>query len=114
MKGILKKLHLILGLISGVVVLIVALSGCIIAFDDEIREGIYSDFYTSTHKRENIKSIDILIKLAKKYESGDLRFIRIKSSKDYNYEFVFKNGTSVFINQFSGQYLGKYNKDEDL
>nr|WP_314898103.1 PepSY-associated TM helix domain-containing protein [uncultured Flavobacterium sp.] len=81
LKKTIRKLHLWLGLASGITIFIVALTGCIYAFKDEITSYTKHDFdYVNTQKSSRV-SLDVVIDSFKKNHSENkLQFIKQKES----------------------------------
>ncbi|MBK7668144.1 MAG: PepSY domain-containing protein [Sphingobacteriaceae bacterium] len=65
MKKVFRYLHLWLGLASGLVVLIVSITGCIYAFEKEIKSVVYKDIL-SVEKGATPQSLDKLLSVVKK------------------------------------------------
>lgn len=118
MKKIAGQLHLWLGLASGLVVLVVALSGSILVFEKEIDEWVNRDFYFSTVP-ENGGSrlpLDSLLNNAKKYDPA----IRISgmeletAAADRTVLFRGKKGDHTWnlaVNPYTGQVIRSLNYD---
>jgi len=66
MKKLLQKIHLIVGLISGIVIFTVATTGCITAFDEELRSYFYSDLFEVKKSNTHQKDLDELVSIVKK------------------------------------------------
>lgn len=81
LKKIIRKLHLWLGLASGIVIFIVAVTGCIYAFEEEITNYTQHDFdYVNTQNSSHV-SLDVVIDSFKKNHSDSkLLFIKQKES----------------------------------
>jgi uncharacterized iron-regulated membrane protein len=71
LKQIFGKLHLWLGLASGLVVLIVAGTGMLLVFEDELDEWANKDFYVvAVPQQAQRVSLDSLYQVAKAYDSS--------------------------------------------
>ncbi len=71
LKQIFGKLHLWLGLASGLVVLIVAGTGILLVFEDELDEWANKDFYTvSVPQNAQRVSVDSMYQVAKAYDTS--------------------------------------------
>lgn len=115
MKKFLQKIHLIVGLISGIVIFIVATTGCITAFDEELRNYFYSDLFEVKNAGSTQKNLDELIELAKKENPEEkIKGLRVKLDPTQSVEIQFQNKTSVFIDPYSGKILGSLNRDQDF
>lgn len=77
LKKIFGKLHLWLGLASGLVVLVVAATGCLLVFEDELDEWANHDFYfVSVPQHVQRLPLDSLVSSAAAYNSS-LKISRI-------------------------------------
>ena len=126
------KLHLWFGLSVGIIVFIVALTGTIYIFKDEIqnqlrKDAIYVKKDTITQQplslevlREKvalevnekypISSVEIPLDKSKSYE-----FLYYeKDKKAWNYFDEVKVNKLVYVNQYTGEILGTYNEKYDL
>jgi uncharacterized iron-regulated membrane protein len=81
LKKTIRKLHLWFGLASGIIVFIVAVTGCIYVFKDEIISYTKSDFDTVKAQKSNRVSLDVIINSFRKDHAGKkLQFIKQKES----------------------------------
>ncbi len=123
-------LHLWLGLISGLVVLVVAITGCLFLFQKEISESVAHDLYF-VNPPANAKTLSVtaLQQIANKALKGDASFITTFSDRSRSWEFMafeagdqnkfwilntFKTYQSAFINPYSGKVLGLKNYKKDF
>lgn len=114
MKKIIVRLHLFLGLLSGVVVFIVSVSGALYAFEEEFRNAMYKELYT-VQRQEQRKPIAELIRLTKKeFPKPGIKNIKYKNEEERSVEIILKNKLSVFIDPYSGKILGSVNKENDF
>ena len=91
LKKIVVKLHLWLGLISGLVVFILGITGSIYAFEEEIKDWIYADKLWVDISREEpqTSSLSSITDIAQT-EMGDgfpIQYIRLKSDSRSSYVF---------------------------
>jgi uncharacterized iron-regulated membrane protein len=129
MKKLAGVLHLWLGLASGIIVLIVSLTGCIFVFEEEIfnlthRKLIYVNSY-----RETVKPLSALMATAqevlgekKKISSAEVRndrnrsyiFTASKADKKAKHVWTYfqqvKYYEEVYINPYTGAVLGKVDR----
>jgi uncharacterized iron-regulated membrane protein len=63
-KKIILKIHLWLGLASGIIVVILGLTGCIYAFEEELRQAVHDYYYVDTVKNQKLP-VSRLIEIAK-------------------------------------------------
>jgi uncharacterized iron-regulated membrane protein len=108
LKKLIRKLHLWLGLSSGIVVFIVAITGCIYAFQIEIQHFTEPYRFVSPENRPTLLPSEVAA-IANKANPGKLTTEVLYSGKDRAYEAVFweheKHFDIVFINPYSGEVL---------
>lgn len=115
LKKNIGKLHLWLGLASGLVVFIVALTGSILVFEDEIDPVINPEFYTVSYIGKSKRTLDYCTDLLKKQYSVE-KINRIYTFNDPNrtIQILGKNthGKSIIfsIDPYSGKVLGFVNQ----
>lgn len=110
-----RPIHLFLGLLSGLVVFTVAVTGSIYAFEQEIRNVVYADILFVKQSVLPPRPIQALLENVKQeYPNSKVKNIRIKSDKGSSVEVTLKNKQSVFLNPYSGKILGRFNRDEDF
>lgn len=115
MKKLIQKLHLILGLIAGIVIFIVATTGCITSFEEELRAVMYSDLFEVSKPGGPQKNLDQIISIAEGHYTKDkVKGIRVKKDPNLSTEVAFDDRTSVFVDQYSGKVLGTTNRNEDF
>ncbi|REG99488.1 PepSY-associated TM helix domain-containing protein [Flavobacterium aquicola] len=111
-KKIISQIHLWLGLASGLIVFIVALTGSILVFEEEIEEILHPEFYTVTSIAKEKKAIDYSIEILEKkysiktinriYTYNDPKRTSLVMAKDSNDE------TQIFaINPYTGKIIDK-------
>lgn len=114
MKNWVRKIHLIAGLIIGLIVFIVATTGCLYAFEEEFRNILYKN-ELDIKAENNHKPVAELIKTVKtNYPKEKIKNIKIKQDATSSIEFIFKNKKSVFVNPYSGNIIGAINKENDF
>jgi uncharacterized iron-regulated membrane protein len=117
-KKAIRIIHLWLGLITGLVVFIVAITGSIFTFEEEIRSVTDKQLLeVGINKSENYprKSIAEMTAIVKeKFPKPPLKSIRISNEPNASVEFILKDKTSIYINPYSGQILGTGNHDTDF
>jgi uncharacterized iron-regulated membrane protein len=117
-KNILKKissqLHLWLGISSGLVVFIVALTGCVLVFEEELEPVINRSFHVVTvPDNKNRLPLDTLTHLAQaQFPENKLSRIIVEKEADRSILFGFKQGKkekellTVAINPYTAQVIG--------
>lgn len=114
-KKTIRSLHLFLGLLSGLVVFIVALSGSIYAFEKEIRSVIHRDLYTCHQPGNTRLSMDDLLDTVRtKYKGQKIRNVQVFAEPDRNIQVNLKNKTAVFVNPYTGSIAGDFNQDKEV
>jgi uncharacterized iron-regulated membrane protein len=113
-KELIRQLHLILGLASGVVVFIVAITGCIYCFEEEIRTLRHKELLFVTAEGSSLPLSAQINVVKNKYPKQAIKNIRLKNKADASTEIILKNKESVFVNPYTGIVLGSYNKDTDF
>jgi uncharacterized iron-regulated membrane protein len=117
-KNILKKissqLHLWLGISSGLVVFVVALTGCILVFEEELEPVIHRSFHVVTVP-ENLSRLplDSLTYIAQaQFPKNKLSRIIVEKEADRSVLFGFNQGKkqkellTVAMNPYTGQVMG--------
>lgn len=108
------QVHLILGLLSGLVVFIVSITGATYAFEEEFRNIIYKDVLFVENQTTR-KPIAELIKNAKEeYPKPGIKNIKIKNDPNSSVEIILKNKQSILVNPYTGKVLGTFNKETDF
>lgn len=116
-KSAIRIIHLWLGLISGLVVFIVAITGSIYAFEEEIRSVTDKELLQVERSSENYprKTMAEIIAIVKeKFPKPAIKNIRVKNDLHASVEFILKDKTSIYVNPYSGEILGTGNRDTDF
>lgn len=113
-KNLLRKLHLILGLASGLVVFSVAVTGCIYAFEEQIRSVIYQDEFYHDCKSDHKVLAEIVEAVKQKYPEQKLKTIIIPEEKDANVLVVLKNRIIVYVNPENTEIAGTLNRETEF
>jgi uncharacterized iron-regulated membrane protein len=126
------KLHLWFGLSVGIIVFIVALTGTMYIFKDEIQGVLRKDVIDV--KSETISQHPLSIEVLKEKvslevnEKYPITAVEISLDKNKSYEFIYyekdkkawnyfdevKVNKLIYVNQYTGQILGIYNEKYDL
>ncbi|WP_082489138.1 PepSY domain-containing protein [Dyadobacter sp. Leaf189] len=108
-KKIASQLHLWLGIISGLVVFVVALTGCILVFEDELEPALYPDFHiVEANAGEQKLPLDHLESIIRyKFPKNEIQRITIEPEADrtiiFNLETKEKEGLSAAIDPYTGR-----------
>lgn len=123
-KAILQ-LHLWLGLTSGLVVVIIAATGCILAFEDELKHLIHPNRYFTEHLGNKKLPLSELSLRAEKALPDELKIKRVQISSDPSRTYVFRTlkmdndaltywGTYLYYYRvYIDPYTGKVHEVED-
>lgn len=118
LKKVIRKTHLWLGLSSGLVVFIVAITGCLYAFQFEIKNWLYDYIHVAPQQLEilppsKIKEIADQ-QLPGKHLHGVQYLGTDKSAKAIYYSFAEKYYYFVYVNPYSGDVLKVKNEYADF
>jgi uncharacterized iron-regulated membrane protein len=113
-RGI-RQLHLILGLLSGLVVFVVGSTGSIYAFEEEIRSLLYKNLRFLEVSSTSQKPLGELIGLVKaQYPTQRIKSIRVKTDPLRSLAITLKNRQTIYINPYTGKLLGNINQEKDF
>lgn len=109
MNSILRKtayqLHLWLGLTSGLIVVIMAVTGCILAFEKELKHAIHPEkYFVKTVKKEKLPFSVLKLK-AEQALPDSLKVSRVEISSDSSRSYAFR---SLKMNDEALTYWGTY------
>ncbi|MGG5207637.1 PepSY-associated TM helix domain-containing protein [Chryseobacterium sp. MIQD13] len=109
MNSILRKtayqIHLWLGLTSGLIVVIMAVTGCILAFEKELKHAIYPEkYFVKAIKKEKLPFSDLKLK-AEQALPDNLKVSRVEISSDPSRSYAFR---SLKMNNDALTYWGTY------
>ena len=85
-----NDVHLWLGLISGIIIFLVCISGTIYVFNTEIREMAAPHLYKVEHSKQEKLSIEQLMSLVKKESGGNVSAVKIPSNPERSYTITVK------------------------
>lgn len=118
MKNILKKIHLWLGLSSGLVVFIVAITGCIYVFKEEIQNATQDFRFVAASNDEFVKPSKLLSIAQKELPLKKIHAIMYhkkgKAAKVIFYEYEKKDYYFVYLNPYSGKVLKVVDVNQDF
>ncbi len=114
-KQIIRQLHLILGLASGLVVVVVALTGSLYVFEQEGRELFQHDFYHVQNAGSTRLSFGQLTDTVKAhYPKEKITSIRFKEEPDAAMIFYSKKEKAISIDPYTSRIIGMQNLDRDF
>ena len=119
LKQIFGKLHLWLGLASGLVVLIVAATGCLLVFEDELDEWANHDFYfVKVPQQAQRLPVDSMMHAATAFNPA-LKIARVyveTEAPDRSVVFLAKKGKKqswqIAVNPYTGKVIEGVNNDK--
>lgn len=119
-KKIIGKIHLWLGFASGLVVFIVALSGCVLAFEQEIKRAIFPYLTSETPATGKPLPPSKLIEIASPHVPGKKPNYIVYPGPDRSASVMFYGAEpveyyyQVFIDPYTGEVKKVWNEDEDF
>lgn len=108
-------LHRWLGLTTGLVVFVVALTGCLYVFEEEWRELFqhkYLHVAETSGQRKTLTELTAAVK--KTYPKEQVTQVRFLEEKDAAFVFLTKKELAVSINPYTGQIIGHRNMKRDF
>ena len=115
LKKLARWVHLWLGLASGAVVFVVAITGCIYAFEKEIRQSLYANLYYVKSAHTPPANIDSVLTQVKAVHPKQLvKTIFFFADSTRSLQINLKNKTSVFLHPSTGKVLGELSTEKDV
>lgn len=105
MRKLILKLHLYLSLGAGLFIVVLGLTGCILAFETELDHLFHACLYNVTPSPEVMSLADIDQVIAQNYRDARITSYTLARSPDLSYQIDTDKGT-VFIDEYSGKILG--------
>jgi len=113
-KVILHQVHLIGGLVSGIVVFIVGITGALFVFEEEGRELFQHKYYHVTDEgRDRLPMGQLVDSFAAHYPKQKIASIRFKEKRDAAFVFYTKDRL-VSMNPYTGVVTGVRNPNTDF
>lgn len=115
-KNIVRQIHLWLGLSSGLVVVIVSLTGALYVFEEEGRELFQHKYYHIPESNVTIPRLPVdkmLETVNARYPKEKITSIRFKETKDAAFIFYMEN-RYVSVDPTTAQIIGVRNKNADF
>ncbi len=123
-KSIFGKLHLWLGLASGIVVFIVSITGCIFVFEKEIRDITQKEYrFVKPQNKEKITFAEVTAIIRQNYPDKKIEQVRIFAEPDKAIIVKLENSKgekkkeskmAVSVDPYQGTLLGPWNFDNDF
>ncbi len=112
-KTWLRRIHLWIGLSSGLIVFIISITGACYAFEKEIREVIHRDLYRAENQEGQVLPLDSLVKTVQaQYKKQKIKQV-ICQTDDRTIQVNLKNKTSVFVHPKSAKVIGTLNQETE-
>jgi uncharacterized iron-regulated membrane protein len=115
-KNISGKLHLWLGLASGLVVFIVSITGCLFVFEKEIRDFTQKELRCVTpHPNTPFVSVTQVEQAVKQqYPDALIKQVRLFSAGDRAWQVQIQNDEAIAINPYTAAVIKKYSRHDWL
>ncbi|SFF08823.1 PepSY-associated TM helix domain-containing protein [Thermoflexibacter ruber] len=115
MKKIINKVHLILGLTSGLVVFIVSLTGCLYVFEEEIRNLTQAKYlYVIPENKEKINVSQAISIVEKHFPKEKITQVRWKTAPESTIMVRTKSNKMISIHPYSGALIGVRDMETDF
>jgi uncharacterized iron-regulated membrane protein len=115
-RPLLLKLHLIVGLTIGLFLLVVALSGASLVFEDNLDRALTPALSYVTPGARVLPVSDLIARIKAKYLGALVGSVSFPESPDQSMMFGFRTkaqgSASVYVNQYTGDVLGVRTPDE--
>ena len=115
MKKLIHQIHLYLGLVSGMVVFIVSLTGCLYVFEEEARDLFQAKyFYVENPQgvRQNLDQVSAAV--GKAFPKEKITQIRFKEAPNAAFVYHTKSKKAISINPYTLQILGVRDLETDF
>lgn len=115
LKRIIREIHGITGLVVGIVIVIVALSGCVYTFQREIRNVMYSHLLNVSVPEDATRlSVDSIASIAASYHTKTkIREIAVSHDAEKSVKVYMREQYLLYINPYTGEVLGLKNTKKD-
>jgi uncharacterized iron-regulated membrane protein len=119
MKKLIGKLHLYLGLVSGILVFVISITGCILAFEQEIKCITQPYMFVEGPTNGKVLPPSVLAAIARKAVPGKQARGILYDTPDRNAKVGFYNLDPeyyyvAYINQYTGKVVKVWNEDGDF
>ncbi|MCG6135789.1 MAG: PepSY domain-containing protein [Nostoc sp. LLA-1] len=107
--------HRILGMIVGVFIIIISLTGSILVFDKEVNPILHLHTHQVVPQTEQIALQQVASSINQQFPQSQLDWLTIPGEANEPYhaliKFPDKSKTDIYINPYSGELLGSYPRD---
>ena len=107
--------HLWVGMITGLVVFVVSITGCLYVFEEEIRAVTYADFYFVAPRQQAELPVDVILQKAQQLAGNEpLTQLRRKEYQPGGtFQAFLKNGQVLALNPYDGSTVGTLDYSEE-
>jgi uncharacterized iron-regulated membrane protein len=114
MRNAIRQIHLCIGVLSGIVIFTVGVTGATYAFEKELRDIIHRDLYFITAK-SSLVSMDSVLASAKSACPGQtIKNIVVPENKKETIQITFKNKIVVFVDPYTGLLIGRLDMNREF
>ncbi len=113
-KSLILWAHRWLGLISGIVVFIVAITGCIYVFEEEARDIFQHKYLYVSPGSAKLPLVKLSNIVAKNYPKETITQIRFKETANAAVLYYTKRKTAISINPYTGAIIGVRDMEADF
>lgn len=128
LRKIINRLHLWIGLASGIFIFIISISGALLVFEDDLKPFLYSDRYQVEPRGNELVPLHEMLKTAHsrfgnnktvnaiEYTNDEKRSVRFRSYKDNENPGIWywdekSHYESIFINPYTGKIITRENSE---
>jgi uncharacterized iron-regulated membrane protein len=109
---LLVKLHRWAGLGAGIVLVIVGLSGAILAFREEAEHALHPEIWRSVPSGERLSLEAVLAAVRREGPGPDPLTVRVPRRADESFEVLLVDGRAAYVDAYSGRVLGSRRRNE--
>lgn len=113
-RKVIQRLHLWLGFASGILLFLVALTGCVLAFEDELRYTFQHDvLYVEVEHKPQV-TVRHLLEIIKQYDAkAKLNQIRYYGNPARSVQCYTRDKKIIGVNPYNGKVLGLRDTEKD-
>lgn len=114
MKKLIRQLHLYFGLASGVVVLIVSLTGCLYVYEEELRDWFYAPRLYVSEIPADVPPLGVeqlMRQVSEAYPGERIRQWRMYADEHRQHRVRFESGLWLSVDPYTGTHIGPYAQD---
>lgn len=113
MRGLILKIHLVLGLIAGAFLAVLGVTGSILAFEPELDRWFHADLSYIKPGERTLSLVDIGDAVSRKYAGEPIVAFLPSQSPRFPTEVIMSRGV-VSVNQYTGEILGVRTRGQSL